>query len=346
MPADLAGAGYVMLGRQTGRGAPVALTGAHAMRVTSSSLNGVAEMLDFDEEIGNGRDALSGSAFLGGFRVEGDLEGLLRTRTFPLLLMGAGFTFGAPVQDGVTGAYTHPMTDAPATYLTVETSFGANRAVRRFSDVLVNELTISLEAGGKGTFSASCIGRTEAWQAAPTTPTFETTPAATWDASAITLDGLGTYRWESIELSIANNLSDDEWTIGARTLEDVTPMTREVTLGGTIKVGNNSPAITDLYRAAVYGSKTATGPGATEVVYHSSASLVVQSGRLIGTSTTHRFGYTFTAPDLVLTGVPLDASGNDRLTVDLEGRVLKGAGDIITGEVRNDVATGYTAATG
>lgn len=335
--------GYVILGRQVAKGTPAAVMGPYGLKVTSNAVGGQAERLDDEPEIGGGRDNDSGTAIMGGFKIGGDLEGQLRPKAIGLLFLAAGFSGGAPVQDGVTGAYTHTLIPAAPTYLTVEGRWGTTDAIRRGTDVLVDELKLSLSANGKASWSASLIGITEDWRGAPSVPTYETDPILDYYGSAITLDGLGTYRWEDVELTISNNLSDDEYVIGSRLLDDMTPGAREVTVGGTIKVGSNAPSVTDLYRAAVYGSKTATGPGGASP-YHTSAAVVLGSAKFAGTSNTVRYGLTVTVPDLVLTGFPLEASGDERLTVDLEGKAYKGAGDVATVAIRNTFATAYNAA--
>jgi hypothetical protein len=334
--------GYVALAVQTAKGTAATVDGSLALRVTSNSLGGSAETLDYEDEIGGGRDADASLAVLGGFVVSGDLEGLFRPKAFGLLLLAAGFAAAAPVQDAATLAYTHTFTPGTAKYLTVLTKWGSTSAVRKFSDVLVNELTVSLDANGKVTWSASMIGTREEYGVAGVTPTFETSPVANYAGSAITLDGLGTYRFESMEWSVNNNLSDDEFVIGSRSLDDVTPAAREIMVSGTIKVGNDSPSVTDLYRAATFGSKTATDSAtASADPYHTSAALTFGSKKLIGTSVTKRFGMIVTCPDVVLAGFPLEASGSDRLTVDIEGRVLKGTGPAVTIDLQNDRATQY-----
>lgn len=341
--SEIARTGYALLGRQTVMGTPVVPPPANGIRLTDSTLSGQADRMDDDPEIGGGRDYDTGGALMGGYVAKGELSGILRPRVFGLLLMAAGFTPAAPVQDATTGAYTHTLTPgATFTPLTIETRFGNTAAVRRFADCLVDELTISLDAGGKPTFSASIVGRSEAWQGSPQVPTFESEPVGSWDGSAITFDGLGTYRFESMEWKVANNLSDDEWVIGSRLLDDVTPASREVTFGGTIKVGSNSPSVTDLYRAAVYGSKTATAPGGSDP-YHTSATATFGSTRLINTSTLKRYAAIVTVPDLVLAGFPLEASGEDRLTVDVEGKAYKGAGNVCSIDLQNTLATAISA---
>jgi hypothetical protein len=337
--------GYIAIGVQTAKGTPATVDGSIALLTTSSNVSGQAELLDFEDEIGGGRDAESTAAVMGGFTVSGELEGLFRPTAIGYLLMAAGFTPAAPVAEaGATGAYTHTFTPSnTAVYLTILGRWGSTDAVRQFSDCLVDEFSISLDANGKATWTASIVGAVEEFGVAGVTPTFETSPVANYEGSAVTFDELGTYRWESIEFSVANNLSDDEFVIGSRTLDDVTFGAREVTLGGTVKVGNNTPSVTALYRAAVYGSKTATEPGNADP-YHTSSVLTFGSRKFVGTSAAKRFGLTATMPDVVLGGFPLESSGAERLSASIEGRALKGAAPVVTIDLVNAKATAYAAA--
>lgn len=332
--------GYLALGVQSAKGTPAEVDGSLALRLTSLNVSGRSDLLDFDEEIGGGRARESSAAVLGGFSVSGEVEGLLRANVIGYLLLGAGFTAAAPVQDATTGAYTHTFTPAETgKYLTVVTRWGSTDAVRKFSDVLVGSLSISLDANGKVTWTASLIGRQEEYGVAGITPTYETGPVANYAGSAVTLDATS-YGWESVELSIENNLSDDEYVIGSRLLDDVTFGGREVGITGTVKVGGNNPSVTELYRKAVLGGAAATGPGGSEP-YHSAASVTFGSTKLVGTSTTKYYGLKATMPDLVLAGFPLEGSGADRLTVDLEGSALKGASPEVTIDLVNAKATAY-----
>lgn len=337
--------GYVAVAVQAAKGTAAAVVAADAIRVNSNSLSGNASPLDNDPEIGGGRDVDSSAAVLGGFTVSGDLEGQFRPGIFGRLLLGAGFVAAAPVQDAATGAYTHTFTPGTAKYLTFLTRWGTTAAVRKYTDCLVNELSLSLDANGKVTWSASVVGVDEDYGAASITPTYETSPVANYFGSAATLDALGTYRFESMGLTVGNNVSDDEFVIGSRFLDDVTPGARDVTATATLKAGSNTPAVTDLYRAAVYGSKTATSAlaadGGSSDPYHTSLAYTFGSSKLVGTSLTKRYGITATIADAMIEGFPLEASGADRLAAELTMRALKGAGNVVTFDLVNAVSAQY-----
>jgi hypothetical protein len=337
--SEYAQTGYLAFAAQSAKGAAATIDGTLALKVTSNSVSGNSDLLDFDPEIGGGRDPDPSAAVSGGFHVSGTLEGMFRPKAFGYLLMAAGFTPAAPVVEAGTGAFTHTFTPGNTfTYLSMLVRLGSTAAVRKFVDCLVDELSFSLDANGKVTWSATILGTSETYGAAGVTPTFETNPVATYDGSAVSFDGLGTYRFESVGLTIANGLSDDEYVIGSRLLDDMTPGQREVTMTGTVKIGNNTPTVTDLYRAAVYGSKTATVPGDSQP-YHSAAALTFGSRKLIGTSVAKRHSLVATIADLVLKGFPLEGSGSDRLTVDVEGRAV--GTPVVSIDLINDRGTIY-----
>lgn len=345
MPSEIAQTGYVAIATQTVKGTPATIVAADAIRVNSNTVTGSADMLDNDPEIGGGRDVDSSAAVIGGFTVGGDLEGQFRPLIFGRLLLGAGFVAAAPVQDAATGAYTHTFTPGTPKWLTILTRWGTAGRVSLFSDCLVNELSLSLDANGKVTWSASIVGVKETFGAAGITPAYETSPVANYAGSAAVLDSLGTYRFESMGFTLGNNLTDDEFVIGSRLLDDVTPLHREVTATGSLKAGSAPGIVTDLYRAALFGSKTATSPlavdGGSSDPYHSSAAFTFGSTKLVGTSTTKRYGITVTIPDAVIGGFPLESSGEDRLSAEVTATGLKGAGNVCSFDLVNTQSTQY-----
>jgi hypothetical protein len=342
--SDTAQEGYLALARQAAQGTAVAPT--RGLLVTSVDLSGQTENLVADPEIGGGRDIDAAGVALGTFSVSGDVEGYLRYNELGLLLLAAGFEeLADPVQDGTTGAWTHTFTPAAAfSWLTAETAWGRNRAIRRFRDCLVDELELSVAGNEFATFTAGLIGLGETWEATPSAPTYATGDSiGTYLGSRLTLDGLGSYRLSDLSLTIANNVSDDEAVIGQRELADLTPGAREVSWSGTLKLDGAAPeSVTDLYRAAMYGSKTATEPGTSDV-YHTSATARFGSPKLIGTSTTLRYGVEVAMPDVVLNAFPLEGSGADVIEAQVEGRAVKGASPVSTITLHNAVGTRYTA---
>lgn len=339
--SDTGQSGYVAIGRQTAKGAAAVPT--QGIYVNDYSVSGQTELVVPDPEIGGGRAIVTSGVSAGSFKVSGDLSALLRSKMVGFLLMGAGFAAPAPTQEATTGAYTHAFVPGAMTYLTLERSWGANRLISRAQDCLVDELTFSVDAEGQATVEASFIGTTEARQASAGTPTFETDPVADWKGSALTLDSLSTYRAMSMSLAIRNNLTDDEFVIGSRFLDDVTPKRREIDFEVGIKLGNDTPAVTELYRAAVWGSKTATSPQALDP-FKCAADVTFGSSKLIGTSVVNRFGLTATLTDVILEGFPLEMSGDDVLEASVKGIVTQGAGQHATINLRNAFATAYSAA--
>lgn len=342
--SDTALLGYATVAKQTGKGAaplPADLA-ANGLVLTGFDLNPQTDVVDSDPEIDGTRDPRIGSSRFGGARVGGGIEGNLRYALLPLFLQSLGFTFAAPVEVGAgSGAYRHTgtLSQGAPTWLAFETSWGLQRAVRRFTDCLLDELVLSVEADGDATFTASVVGIGEAWQGSPTVVTVPAADArGNYIGSAVTLDGLGTYRWASVEAAIRSGLSTDEFVVGSRLLDDVTPGQREIVLSGSVRLGNNTPSLTDLYRAAVYGSKSATSTASTLEPYSTSAAVTFGSNRFIGTSNAERYRAVLTMPSAVLRGFPLDADGDDPLEVDLE---LRAMGTGVTVDVYNARSTAY-----
>lgn len=343
--SDTAQEGYLTLGVQTVKGT-AATTMTTGMRVRSTSLSGQTENLQTDPEIGGGRVRDASGVTLGAFNVAGQIEAYARADRVGFLLLGLGFEeVAVPVQDGATGAYTHTFTPAAAgpSWLTLESSWGRNRAIRRFVDCLVDELSFSTSGGDWATLTSSFVGIGETWQASPVVPVFASPdPVADWKGSKVTLDGLGTYRLTDMGVTVAANLSDDEVVVGSRSLVDITPGELAVTGSGTLRLDGSAPAaVTDLYRAAMYGSKTATAPQAGDP-YHTSGTFTFGSGRLVGASTTVRYGVEFTVPDLVVEAFPLEGSGSDVIEAAIQWTAYaNGVAPITTVKVFNGRATKY-----
>lgn len=341
--SDTAQEGYLTLATQTAQGSPAAAV-TLGMRVTDLGVSGQTENLEADPEIGGGRDRDTAGVIPGGFSVAGDVEAYLRFDKLGYLLVGAGFEeLAAPVQDATTGAWTHTFTPAPTpVWLTLEAAWGRNRAIRRFSDCLVNELSMTVAGNDLATMSAGFIGRNEVWQASPSVPVFASPdPIGSYLGSAIVLDGLGTYRLTEMEWTLANNATDDEFVVGSRGLVDITLGRREVGFTGTLRIDPAAPgAVTDLYRAAMYGDKTLTTPG-VDGPYHTSATLTFGSRKLVGTSITKRFGVSISMPDIVLNAFPLEGSGADVVEASIEGTAYKGTNPVSTITLVNGVATKY-----
>lgn len=339
--SDTSAEGYVALAKQTAQGTPATtLTTGH--RVTSVDIGATTENLVADAEIGGGRDRYSEGVALGSYHVSGDMESYLRFDTLGTFLLMAGFVESpAPVQEATTGAWTHTFIPGAFTYGTIETAWGRNRAVRRVSDCLVDELEFSTAGNEFATMTASILGLAEAWQASPSVPTFAALDSmGNYLGSAITLDGLGTYRASDMSLTIANNISNDEEVVGQRALADITPGRREIGFSLNIKPQGTAANVTDLYRAAAYGGKALTAPGDAEP-YHTSAVLTFGSRKLIGTSTANRYSVEFTMPDVVLDAFPLEGSGDDPIEAQVEGLAFAGTSSVTSIKLRNSRATAY-----
>lgn len=336
--ADTAQEGYVVLAAQSAEGTP-ATTVTAGLRVTSVDIGATTENIEADPEIGGNRDRDTAGVALGSFHVSGTIEGYVRVEQIGYLLRAAGWQpTGAPVADG--DAYVHTFVPGVMTPLTIESAWGRNRLVRRFSDVYVDTLELTVAGDDFATFSAGVVGLAESVVETPSVPLWVTPdPIAQFLGSAAAMSDLATYRLSEMSVSIANNLSTDEVVIGQRALAATTPGRREVGFSGTIKPTGTHEEVTKLYRAAAYGSPDATAPLESEP-YHTSTELTFGSTLTVGSSTVP-YGLTVTMPDTVLNAFPLEASGADVLEASVEGIALAGEDPVATIVVRNARGTTY-----
>ena len=328
--------------KQTGRGVPAAAV-TTGLRVTSTDVGAITSNIDADPEIGGNRDRNTAGVALGAFHAGGNLEGYVRYDALGYLLLAAGFVqSGAPTEiEAGTGAYAHTFTPGVATPLTLETSWGRNRAVRRFVDTFVNSLEFSVAGDDFARFSAEVLALSETYVDTPSVPVWASPdPMGTYLGSAAELSALGTYRLGEMTWSLANNMSDDETVIGSRFLADTTPGRREVGFSGTIKPSTTATEVTALYRAGAYGAPDATVPLETEP-YHTATTMTFGSGRKIGTATDTRYGVEVTMPDTVLNAFALEGSGADPIEAQVEGIAYAGAAPVATIVLRNARATAY-----
>lgn len=346
--SDTASEGYLALATQAAKGAPALPAVARGIYARSNSLGSATETTEPDPEIGGGRAPVADSAAFGGIRVDGDVEMYLRYEdALPYLLLAAGWEAAAPVAGAAAaaGSYSHVFTPGDPTYLTGWTQHGKARAWSRFEDLLVNELMISQAATERIGMTAAFVGTREVdLAAAPALPGY-TKPNPVGHANSsgttFTFDGVGTYRVTDTELSIANNLTDDEYVIGSRFLDDVTPQALGITLGFTAKVGRNNPDTMRLYRAANFGDPTAMEAGDADP-YHAAAVITFASLKKIGASD-QLYRAEFSIPDLVLSPFKREASGADILTINpSESRAYdNGTDPIMTVTIYNARATQY-----
>lgn len=341
--SDTAQEGYFALAKQTAQGTVNTAT-TNGYRITSTDLGSVSDLLEADAEIGGGRDVDTAGVAFGSVHVEGTIDAYARYDLIGHFLKALGFTAPAPVQDGVTGAWTHTFTpDTAFTWYTLETNWGRNRAIRRYIDSVLNSLELTVAGDEWVTLGMEWLALAETWQASPSVPTYASPdPIGTYLGSKVTLDALGTFRLSEMAVTIANNFTSDEAVIGQRSLVDLTPKRRDVTFSGNLKINPASPAnVTDLYRAALWGSKTATAVSDVAEPYHTSATLTFGSPKLVGSSTTVRYGVEIALPDVVLSAFPLGGSGDDVTEATIEGRAVKGAAPVSTIKVFNARGTQY-----
>ena len=330
--------GYLAHGRQTAQGTGVTPTDGY--RTTSVGISGQAETVVPDPESGSGRDIPLGGAIPGPFSVSGSAEAYLYVNQLASLLPTFGFVeSGAPVTIS-PGVYKHTFLPDELSWTTFEAAWGDSLAIRRWEDCLGDTMSLTAPTGAQATVSLGIVGISELWQAAPVVPTFGTDPAGSWMGSALRIPGIGTMLLSETMWELANNLSTDEYVLESRFVNTITPKRRDITGSATARLGSTPNVVTDAYRAAMYGSKTATTPGTA--LFTTAATAIFGSGKLIGASLTERYRIEIEMPAVEIQPFPLEGSGDDVLTSSFTYRAYSnGVDPVATIEVYSDRATAY-----
>jgi hypothetical protein len=174
-----------------------------------------------------------GVSYVSRVGVEGSSDIYVRDSSMDFWIAAA---LGAVVDSGTMPNFSHAITPANALpYLTVWRMVG-NALFEQFTDVMVNELTIRAEAGGPLMASVGLVGITPARLASdpsaawtgPPVVVVETAQVYTFNDATVTLGGSGTSLVSGFELSINNNIVQQQ-TDDVK-IYDVVPGQREVSL--------------------------------------------------------------------------------------------------------------------
>ena len=241
-----------------------------------------------------GRDV--SSAIPGGFQSAGAVNGNARARALSVLLEAAlGNKNGVNGGGGNTQGSYDTMTPADQlTWWSIEKQVGSatpQELVILYSDAMVNTLSISAPAAALATFSAGLITATEArvdrgttgigWYATPVPGPFVNTETTT--AYSANSDDLLVFHggriflgdsptgapspqaairddtWQSVELSLNNNIAADEYTVRpSRFLRSLTMGIRQLDVNFTLVFDNP-----DKYSKFAYGAAQNNIPGYT-----------------------------------------------------------------------------------
>jgi len=232
--------------------------------------------------------------------------------------------FGSISTSGTTN-YTHTINLANALdYWTFAKMQGA-LLYEQYEDCMVNELTVSAEAGQPLTCALDIAGRKSVRVAAEwaTPPTTASSTPYNFNEAAVTLGGGATALVSSFELTVTNNISTQQTDDSIP--YDVVPGLRAVTL-------NFDMIFETLAEYNKFHTGTDSGTTQSPNVFTTSADFTFTKG--INNSV------AFSFPKIAYEDFPVepDTSG-DPITVSVRSRAQRHASGKVTAVVKNQVAT-------
>lgn len=311
-------AGHLIMKTQAAPGVYEPTTGADgvAIKLRSGSMSANRELLIPDPEIGGGRDTTD--AYLGTVVWSGDFDFYCRIEAVATLLKGVLGTAAVPAT--ATGVTTHTLTPSDASQLpffSVEEKIGNGLECYQYTDVVVNSFHLEADAAGYMTGTFSLIGMKQvAGATATVAPKWDNTPMFVGSNIAVQYNSVGLPA-KSFSLDINNNFEDDDFRLGSFFIGDLTPKSREISASFNLRHANS-----DLWRTAVYGSSAAVEPGGQTV--KAPLSIVARTYEdIVGGTPLTKAEIGLTIPKFALTPFSFEASGDDILENDIEGRALR-----------------------
>lgn len=300
--------GYVGLAKQTASGTYV--TPAQYMYVNSVDINPNTDLLIPDPEIGTGRDIVNTSVHVGPINWSGSIDFNLRPEAIGLLLLGAT---GAVTSSGITGAAKgHTFTfENDLIPLSIETNVGDGLEIFGYTDSKVNTLHFEAAQGEIVTGTADIIAINQTSGKTNQTETFETSPVFTYQSGSVILDS-AEISVKSFSFDINNNIQDDDYRFGSRTLASLVERRRE--LAASLEI---VPTDSNTFKKAVYGSASATTVSGLQTTYSGALFLRFESAYKVP-GTTVPYQLDITVPKAVFRTAPFAVSGDDMITETLD----------------------------
>lgn len=324
--------GYIGLAKQTASGTGAYTTPSQYMYVNSVSIEAQSDLLISDPEIGSGRDIISTSALVGPVKWAGSLDFNVRPESIGLLLLGAT---GAVTSSGISGAAKgHAFTfENDLIPLSIENSVGNGLEVFGYSDCKVNTLHFEGAAGEIVKGTAEIISIQETSGKTNQAETFETSPVFTYQSGSVILDS-GEISVKSFSFGINNNIADDDFRFGSRTLASLVEKRRE--LAASLEI---VPTDSNIFKKSVYGSASATTVSGLQTTYSGALFLRFESAYKVP-GTTVPYQLDITVPSAVFKTAPFTISGDDMIVETLDLLPVKqGTNSIATLVLRNSTSS-------
>lgn len=183
-----------------------------------------------------------------------------------------------------------------------------------FSDVIIGSLDISYQAGNEITLSAGCMGRPTGLEATPSSTSYGTERALTFNDVGASLGGSANCDIKSMDIKIDRGVKSLRTMCAAAGLTDNVQYITTTNVSGTIDM-----FFTDYDEYKYWlGSSTATEPDADASVSTTGRVLeVTATGQSIASSPATEYSneFTMTLPQIVYDTADISAPWDDRMTI-------------------------------
>lgn len=325
--------GYIGFAKQLVQGSYVNPT--EYMKVLSAEFNPSDTKIMPDPEIGSGRDI--DTVDQGGYKVAGTISTYIRQAAIVRLVIGAlGGYAASGEQHGGEGDYLHvitPISSGSLPWMSLERQISYAPSVIKAVDMKVNQWSLKASPNEYLTSDFELVGISDTYSPTPSVPTFDTTPLVVGNGVTITFNGV-TFSVKSLEMTLKNNLVDDDFRLGTRGLGDIAERRRELTLKMDVAFNPTD----ELYRKAFYGDAAASSAGYQ--IYTTNAVISFDTHETLSASGGN-YRWTIELAEVVFMAAPVPTSGDSLVVVPLELLAIKGTGitNIIRVSVWNNKAT-------
>lgn len=303
------------------------------IKLRSGGLGTNRELLVPDPEIGGGRDVTD--AYLGASVWGGDWEFYARMDSLATLLKAVLGTSAVVTTTGVSTHTIEPIDTGALPFLSIEEAIGGTLETFNYYDAVVNSLHLEADANGYLMGTAGIIAaKQQAGATRTAAPTFDDTNLMVGTNVTVTYNAVSLPA-KSFSLDINNNFEDDDFRLGSFYVGDLTPKRREVTASFGIRESSAA-----LWRQASYGTSGASQVGG--LTTKNQLVITCQTYEFINGGTPNTpYTLTITIPKFILSPYSLEASGDDVIESDIEGRAVRpSAGTkIITAAIKTGKAT-------
>lgn len=328
--------GFIGFQKQSAKGATT--TTLKYIRATAINLN-PDELIDTAAPSIGSTSPFPQEGFKAGYRVGGDFGFEARGDAIGTLLAGLA---GEDDQTG-NGVKIHTFTMKADKFDLPWMCFVKNTGDvlgEEFSDAKIATLRFTVTTQRPAACTVGIVGSAmEVVTLADYTEDYDVSPLLMSFGGWVKVDykdnaSMETLKAESADIVFTNQLTNDEWVIGAQTLDDITLLARTVGLTIRTKFVDD-----ELYKYLVYGGGTTWGTtpmaGEAQVKVASSANI---DGEAEPYSLIFNFG------KIMFTGMPIPLAPQGLIRMDLTGQlVLPAAGDEFSIVLSNNVEGEYDA---